>query len=304
MRQRTISVCILVLCVTDTSAGQVTIPGADGVKRSARVYKTVGDVELSIDIFTPRDHKASDKRPAIVFFFGGGWRSGSPGQFENQCVYLATRGMVAMAADYRVLSRHGVKPDRCVADAKSAIRWVRTHAAELGVDANRIASGGGSAGGHLGAAVGTLPDFDEPEEDRNISSIPNAMVLFNPALNTTADAWGDDPRGEQIEQRMGGKEQARALSPQHHVKKGQPPAIVFHGKDDPTVPYAQAAAFTKAMKAAGNRCELKGYDGQKHGFFNYGRGGGAMFYQTVLETDRFLASLGWLEGEPTIRFEE
>ena len=67
--------------------------------------------------------RPSDKRPAIVFFFGGGWTGGSPGQFEQQCKYLASRGMVAITADYRVASRHNVKAMCCVADAKSAIRF-------------------------------------------------------------------------------------------------------------------------------------------------------------------------------------
>ena len=146
------------------------------------IYKTVGDAKLRLYVFEPEGHKPGDSRPAIVFFFGGGWRSGSPAQFYEHCKYLASRGMVAMTADYRVSSRHGVKALACVADAKSAIRWVRANAKRLGVDPDRIVAGGGSAGGHTAACTGVVPGLDEPGEDSSISSVPNAMALFNPAV--------------------------------------------------------------------------------------------------------------------------
>ena len=271
------------------------LPGA-----KAEVYKTVGDVKLNLYIFTPDGHKADDKRPASVFFFGGGWTSGSPGQFQHQCEYFASRGMVAITADYRVASRHQVKAVTCVADAKSAIRWVRANAKRLGIDPDRIAAGGGSAGGHLAACTGTIQDFDEKGEDTTVSSVPNAMVLFNPALVLaplggesneklrvllTSDRCGIDPE---------------KISPCHHVRAGAPPTIIFHGKADTTVPYATAEAFAAAMKKAGNRCEVAGAEGQAHGYFNFGRGGNQFFVETIRKADQFLASLDWLKGEPTI----
>ena len=115
----------------------------------AEVYKTIGDVKLKIYIYEPKSHKAGVKRPAIVFFFGGGWRGGTPKQFQEHCRYLASKGMVAMTADYRVSSRQGTKPFHCVRDGKSAVRWIRQNARRLGVDPGRIATGGGSAGGHV-----------------------------------------------------------------------------------------------------------------------------------------------------------
>jgi len=111
------------------------------------VYKTIGDVELKISVFSPSDHSPDDKRPAIVFFFGGGWESGSPSQFHPHCEYLASRGMVAMSADYRVFSRQHTSPRECVKDGKSAVRWIRQHAAELGVDPDKVVAGGGLPAG-------------------------------------------------------------------------------------------------------------------------------------------------------------
>jgi len=269
----------------------------------SEVFKTLDGVKLQMHLFEPEGLKPTDKRPAVVFFFGGGWTGGSPTQFFPQCQYLASRGMVAMSAEYRVRSRHQVTPFECVTDAKSAVRWVRANAAKLGVDPERIAAGGGSAGGHVAACTGTIEGLEEKDEDATVSSKPNAMVLFNPALVLDFEEWKKrgipEERLAQIKERFQGRE-PKEISPCHHVRKGAPPTIVFHGKADATVPYATAERFAEAMKQAGNRCELMGYEGQGHGFFNFGRGSGEVFYQTLTEADKFLASLGWLEGEPTV----
>lgn len=274
------------------------LPGAKALQ-----YKAVGDVKLNLYLYEPEGHEASDKRPAIVFFFGGGWTGGSPGQFEQQCKYLASRGMVAITADYRVASRHNVKAISCVADAKSAIRFLRKNAAELGIDPDRIAAGGGSAGGHLAACTGVIDGLDEPGEDTSISSVPSALVLFNPAL-VLAPVEGIDQVAPARQDRAAFADRMGTdpvkLSPYHHVKKDAPPTIIFHGKVDSTVPYASAEAFAKAMEKAGNRCTLVGYEGQAHGFFNYGRGDGEHYKKTVRAIDEFLAGLGYLTGKPTI----
>jgi len=265
------------------------------------IYKTVGEIKLPIYIFEPAGHKPGDRSPAIVFFFGGGWMAGTPKQFEQQCRYLASRGMVAMTADYRVFNRHHTLAVKCVEDAKSAVRWVRGNAGRLGIDPKRIAAGGGSAGGHIAACTGVLEDFESSGEDKSVSSVPNALVLFNPAL-VLGQVNGREPikseRLERIENRLGTKPEN--LSPFHHIHKGVPPALVLHGKADTTVPYWTAEAFTDAMKKAGNRCELVGYESQGHGFFNYGRGGNGNFIATTREMDKFLASLGWLKGPPRV----
>jgi acetyl esterase/lipase len=260
------------------------------------VYKTVGDVKLKLWIYTPERHKPGDNRPAIVFFFGGGWTSGTPKQFEPHCQYLASRGMVAMTADYRVASRHGVKAKDCVADAKSAVRWIRQNAESLGVDPDRVAAGGGSAGGHLAACTGIVPGFEESTEAAAVSSVPNALVLFNPAL-VLAAVEGQPPKSKRgnLGERMG--VDPVQLSPYHHVKAEAPPAIIFHGKDDSTVPYRTAELFAEAMEKAGAKCKLIGYEGQGHGFFNHGRRDNAMYDRTVEAMDQFLTELRYLEAK-------
>jgi acetyl esterase/lipase len=290
---------LLSLLIAAAVALPASAKAADGGRKTpsafegarSEVYKTVGDVKLSMYVVAPEGHKASDKRPAIVFFFGGGWVGGSPGQFEEHCRYLASRGMVAMAADYRVKSRNDTSPRECVQDGKSAIRWARTNAARLGIDPDRVAAGGGSAGGHVAAATGTLPGMEEPGEDTAISSKPNALVLFNPVFDNGPEGYGYD--------RV--KDYYREISPIDNIAQGVPPTVVFLGTEDKLIPVATAEKYKAKMEAAGSRCDLHLYEDQPHGFFNVTKSDGKYYRQTVYEADKFLASLGYLEGEPTIQ---
>ena len=150
------------------------------------VYKSIDGIDLRLHVFSPPDHLASMKRPAIVFFFGGGWTRGTVEQFVPQSQHLAERGMVAIVADYRVFARHKTTPFDAMTDARSAIRWVRSHAPELGIDPARIAASGGSSGGHIALSAAVFDRFDDPREDRSVSAKPNALVLFNPAVDTSS----------------------------------------------------------------------------------------------------------------------
>ncbi|MFO7907873.1 MAG: alpha/beta hydrolase [Planctomycetota bacterium] len=257
----------------------------------AMVYKTVDDRDLTLYVTKPGDWKATDTRPAIVFYHGGGWVGGAPGQFTEHAKYLASRGMVAIQVQYRLLDRDSDDPPTiCVQDAKSAMRWVRGRASALGIDADRVASAGGSAGGHLAAFVGMVDGLDDPKDDTTVSAKSNAMVLFNPVFNNGPGEWGH--------QRVGSR--YKEFSPAHNVSPDDPPAIVFLGSEDALVPVGTAETFKRKMGQAGVRCELKVFPGKPHGFFNHGRDGNEPYYKTVVAMDQFLASLGWLEGPPTL----
>jgi len=264
-------------------------------------YKTVGDLDLKLWVYTPSGHKAENKKPAIIFFFGGGWNAGNPIQFEQHCKYLVYRGMVSVIVDYRVKTRHKVLANKCISDAKSAIRWVREHASELGVDPDRIAAGGGSAGGHLAAATAVLPRFDETNENINVSSKPNALVLFNPALVLAPTNF--DSEDTQLKEKLNNMGQRFGadpldISPYHNLKSGAPPTIIFHGTDDTTVPISTIQIYCDKMKELGNKCKLVAYKGEPHGFFNYGKKSNGPFVDTVNKMDKFLVSIGYLKAPP------
>jgi acetyl esterase len=264
-------------------------------------YKKASGVQLKVWIYNPDGHQASDKKPAVVFFFGGGWKSGSPGQFHHQCRYLASRGIVAMTADYRVSSRQGTKAVSCVEDGKSAVRWIRKNAGRLGVDPTRVGAGGGSAGGHVAAAIGIIREFDAKGEDKKVSSTPDALLLFNPAV-TLADIDDQYTFPKEKAVTMGDRAGVKPvkLSPYHHVRKNLPPTIIFHGTDDSAVDHRTVVLFEKAMREKGNRCELVSFKDKPHGFFNYGKFGNEPFRESMLATDKFLSSLDWLKGNPSI----
>ena len=271
-----------------------TIATADFKPNRQVVYKTCGNVDLKLHIFEPDSHQETDQAPAIVFFFGGGWKGGTPKQFYEQANFLADAGMVAISAEYRVKSRNKTTPFECVADGKSAIRWVRQHAEELGVDPDRIVASGGSAGGHVAACTGVFLGQEEAGEESPISSVPNAMILFNPVLDTTEQGFGLKQVGE---------DRKTEISPCHNVRSNIVPTLIFHGSSDTTVPIENAERFTRLMKEAGNECQLETYPGYGHGCFN-----GQFFRpnikdlmpykKSMAKSVAFLQSHGLLDPEP------
>lgn len=258
---------------------------------SEHVYKQVADRSLKIFVTQPEDWQSTDQRPAVVFFHGGGWVGGAPGQFDEHATYLATRGMVCFQVEYRLLDKQQkLPPTDCVQDAKSAMRWVRSRSKQFGIDPDRIASGGGSAGGHLAAFVGMVDGGDAPEDDVAVSAKSNAMLLFNPVYDNGPGGWGTARVGQRFQE----------FSPFHNISADDPPSIVFLGTQDALIPVATAESFRDRCLELGVNSELHTYAGQSHGFFNTNRDGGRWFRKTLLATDQFLTKLGWLEGPATI----
>lgn len=256
------------------------------IRTEERLYRKSPEGDLHLHLYFPSDWKQDDARPAIVFFFGGGWKKGSYEQFAAQAEYFASRGLVAASADYRIKNEHGTTPAEAVEDAKSAVRWLRSHAKELGVDPNKIIAAGGSAGGHLAAATATLEDFNATADDRSVSCVPNALVLFNPVTNLTLikDRKLVDAQRDVM----------KRLSPTLHLSKSTPPAVLFYGTQDKYFPHGVEYA-TKA-KELGIRAELYVAPGMSHGFFNRS----PWTAVTARQADEFLKSLGYLDGEPTL----
>jgi len=287
------SVAVIASAQTAKPKGGQKLSKPERAGAARYIYKTVNDRQMRLFVMTPEGHKTSDRRPAIVFYHGGGWVGGAPGQFTEHSKYLIGRGMVTVQVEYRLLNRKSADPpETCIADAKSAMRWVRSHAAELGIDPDRIAAGGGSAGGHLATATAFVDGLDDPQDNVAVSAKPNALVLFNPVYNNA-------PKPEGWANQRTGKDYVK-YSPAHNIKENAPPSLVFLGTEDKLIPVSTADKFREDMQKVGSRSELVLFQGEGHGFFNYGKGGGKAYRKTVRAMDEFLASLGYLTGEPAM----
>lgn len=248
-------------------------------------YKHVDGQPLEMEIYFPPQHDPRQCRvPGVILFHGGGWRGGNLGQFRVACHYLASRGLVAATANYRMLSSEqaeklptGETRKRiCVIDAKSAIRWMKSHAVELGIDPCRIVTGGGSAGGHISALATCNPGLNDPADPRDIDTSVIAYLWFNPAFSPddSADAEIDFLR---------------------HMHSDMPPAIAFFGTRDPWKQGWDDAQ--RKLNSLGNTTtELWLAEEQTHSFFNKN----PWQTLTLIEIDRFLARHKLLEGEPTL----
>lgn len=254
-------------------------------KGKVYTYKEVKGVAREIEIFFPEGHQVSgEARPGIILFHGGGWGGGKREAFSYQCDYFASRGLVAATVTYRLATKEAaakMKEGRsrkrlCIPDAKSAVRWFKENAGELGVDPKRIIAGGGSAGGHISLIATTSPCMDDRNDSKEIDTSVAAYVLFNPALS---EADAEDPMIDVLP----------------HLCVGFPPAIAFFGSED-TWLKGWYPAYEK-LKTLGNRSvEFHIAEGEKHAFFNHQPWRDI----TLAAADRFLVNLGYLEGEPTL----
>ena len=276
---------------------EVELPTAD----FAEIYRSVDGVDLGIHFYQPVDAKSPT--PAVVFYFGGGWRSGHIGQFQLQANYLKERGVTCCLVEYRIKSKHNVTPFACVEDGRSAMRYVRLHASRLNIDVHRICASGGSAGGHVAANTALAKNCDAVGDDLSIDPTPAAMFLFNPVLDTVVESWQQRSHNDTINGLLEDfGERGKDVSPIHQVRGGLMPVAIVHGEDDVTVPFNQVTDFSNRMHDAGNVCRLIGYPGQGHGFFNYRDGKNVeVFADTLVCMDDLLVNLGWINGDAHVR---
>jgi acetyl esterase/lipase len=249
-------------------------------------YKNTAQADLTLDVYYPAE-PSDEALPAIVFFFGGGWVGGNRQHFAPHSQYLASRGMIAITVDYRIRNEHGTTPQQAVMDARSAMRYLKQQAKTLGIDTTRLAAGGGSAGGHLALSTATLHGFDDPSDKQDVGPMPDALVLYNPVVNTTAEGFGAKAVGVDTFN----------LSPYHRLQADLPPVLIFHGEVDTTVPLENITSLKAKLDALLITNVVKTYAGQGHGFFNLNREEGRYFRETLYQTDLFLQSLGFLKGE-------
>lgn len=269
----------------------LALPGAASAQKSdapageRRVYKHSAGKPRELELYFPPGHNpAKAKVPGLILFHGGAWSGGNLSQFRRACAYFASRGLVCATAEYRMLTKEEAKAlpagetkkRVCVTDAKSAIRWFKQHAGELGIDPAKVITGGGSAGGHLSALATLNPGLNDPADPTNMDTSVVAYLWFNPAFAT------DDVEDPEIDVLR-------------FVKKDLPPAIAFFGTEDPWKK-GWDAAYAKWREVGCTTIDLRLAEGEEHGFFNQDPWQSV----TLIEADRFLAGLGLIEGEPTL----
>jgi acetyl esterase len=293
----------LLLALNAHAAPLAKFMGPNAAVPEVVVVKRVGEQDVKLEYFRPAAITKGLRRPAIVWIHGGAWVAGTAEATTPPARYFAERGMFSANIVYRLASPGKVTVGDCLADCRAAMRYLRVNAADLGIDPERIAVAGDSAGGHLAAALGTLPDEDT-------MCRPNAMLLYNPIVDMTEGdriryAVGGEALANKKSPRPAAPEEvalARSLSPLFHVRAGQVPSIVLHGRADSVVPVSQAERFAAASRAIGSRCDLVIYeDNIGHAFVIAGyKAPEPVVVEAIRAGDRFLVSLGWLKGDPDL----
>lgn len=257
----------------------------------ALIYKSIDGVDLRLHVFEAiqkqsQRHLKNSKKPVILFFFGGAWEYGSVNELIEPAKYFSERGVVSVLVDYRVFCRNGSSIADEISDAKSAVRYIRSHASKFGIDPNRIAVAGASAGGHLALSTATIEGFETSNEDKSISSKPNLLALFYPCSDVTTDEekmYGGDAIGTY------GKE----VSPLYHVRQKLPPTLIIQGTDD--IVYEENKKFCSESNTFGNTCEFIVYKGAQHGFFSADFNNGKWYRQALKKMAGFLTNVGYLK---------
>jgi acetyl esterase len=253
-------------------------------------YKQSDGVDMEAYVFPVPGEKPEQGRPAILFFYSSTWDSGLVSQFAPHSLYFANRGIQPILFDYRVTSRFpAATPADAMADVRSAIRWARGHAGELGLRPDRIVACGAAAGAHAALAAAMLKDFDDPADDLSISCVPDALILFSPILDFSKKGVG--------RAKFPHKKMARQADLMKHLRRRLPPILIFHGTADRVVPYENTQRFRRKMWWRGNTCKVRPFETQGHGFFNFNVNP-RLYELTISEADAFLVERKFLDPVP------
>lgn len=267
--------------VVDVPVVQGRIDAISGVVYS-QVFERGRSVRgLKMTLFVPR---TKEKKPAVLYFPGGGFTSADHEKFLEMRYALARAGYVVAACEYRAVPN---KFPALLEDAKAAVRWMRAHASEFGVDADRIGLLGDSAGGYVvqlaGATNGEknwdVGDFKEVSSDvqavvsiygisdlttigegignENVhasAAVTEALLLNGPAFKDFAGASVNaDPQ------------KAKAASPIGHVDGTEPPFLLMHGSGDKVVSPLQSKKMFEALQNEKVEAEYVLVRGAEHG---------------------------------------
>ena len=280
-RSRTILCGLLVwmcmVCSAEAQRQRVLDPIAAKLEPTRKVvYKKVGDRELLLHIFEPEGHQPSEKRAVLLGIHGGGWTGGEPRRFYPIADRFRKLGIVGISLEYRLLNKPaGTTVFDCVRDGRDAVRYIRSHAVELGIDPDKIVVSGASAGGHVAVGTALFDGIDEDSNQNTISCKPNALVLYYPVIDTSSEGYGQQKIGDEW----------RTISPVDQVKPYTPPTILFHGTGDTVTPYTGAVEFQQKMIELNNDCELISQQDGVHGYLIFDL---ELYESAMQRTEQFL----------------
>lgn len=280
------SITIDMISAPEAPLNWVLVPVAEKLKPTRSVvYKTIGDRKLRMHLFEPEGHQPTDRRPVFLAIHGGGWTGGNAPSFFPFAEHFARQGMLGISLEYRLKrDKDGTTVFDCVRDARSAVRWIRSHADELGIDPQKIIAMGGSAGGHLALSTALFDSVDEEGENQTVSARPNALILMYPVIDTSAEGYGQQKIGERWQE----------LSPVHNVRAGLPPALIFHGTGDDVTPFPAAQQFHEQSVAAGNVSQLIVQPAGRHGYIIFAR---HEYDRALMQMQEFLSQQGYRFGK-------
>ena len=221
-----------------------------------------GERKEKLDLYLPNGPARQD-RPAVVFIHGGGFTGGDKAEYRSASVSadLARAGYVVVSCNYVLgaKTKEGVWP-RNIADCRDAVRWVRSHAKALGVNPDKIAIAGGSAGGYLALMVGLSDDKTGPGGDPQaaVSAKVSAVVDFYGVVNFSKHGKGDVPGAAAAQQ--------AAYLPENQCDPKDPPVLILHGTADTTVDIQQSKDIAAALAKAKVDHELIIVAGAPHTF--------------------------------------
>ena len=271
----TLAALLLVVALVGGSAWWYFTPAVQ--RENAVAYGKRGEETLALDIL----HPAKPNGAAILLLVSGGWKSGKPGTFgEWLAAPLIRRGYTVFPI-YHV-SQPKATVMEIIEDMHRAVRFVRHHASDYGIDPQRMGVTGGSAGGHLSLMLATRggpgrPDAEDPV-DRESSAVQAVAIFFpvtdllNLGKSTENPGDGGPPKsfvkgfGPQSTNLAVWKVIGRESSPIYYVSSNLPPVLIHHGDADTLTPLEQTEWFQAAARKAGQEVNVKVHRGGQHGW--------------------------------------